>query len=1190
MSRLSVTCPRCETTYQVDPDLKGRRMRCPNVLCQTIFQVGEDAPAQPDEQPPAPAEKPPKSTAGTVGDIVPILHAEIASGDTAEPSPDTSQPLRPEPSPSAPRVGSLARSESKSTRPPLRRRNKPAELLDEFKDLTFDASVPESDVPAQPLTQTDWQAPPVRRRGTSEPVAPLASQPVADATSVSSEPGTHKEKRRSRWIIALLAVLLLAGAGITAWMVLNKQSDIEADLFSRAENWFQNGDFAEAAALYRRLLHDYPSSDKRATYQFHAELSSVLDAVTTAQANVDETVKTLDRFGQFVRFQQGGPLFTRHQEELWRAARTLTLRLVDHADQEKNTQFFELANGAWQTARALRDPGHVDSPKDKELITDRLARLKDFFADQQHRDQVVAQLRQLPPSAKSVQAARALVVREKLDREPQITGLIAELQQKHQASIIYTPIVETASPAQNLADEPTTIAFASAVPVPAALQASGLRDDASAPQIVLALARGVLHGVDSRTGQVRWLRKIGADAVQLPLRLSATPIAPELAVFIGGDQNVICAIDLATGADVWRQRLDSPCLAQPLLVGKRLFLPTTSGRIVELDSFSGRALGYYQTDQRLALTPVHQQGGNLIYCAGDEICVYVLDIAERKCTAILYSGHGAGALTSTPVIVNPYIGQKVAGKGFLILSQINGINSSVLRAFPIPVADAQQAAVDPEIKLPGRCWLPPLTNAETLAQVTDAGVFTVYGASRSNSPAFFPLFQQQISSSSASAHGERAALVDVDAENYWVLSQGHMQRLQRRFLPKTGPALAERWPDSLYLGNPLHAAQVLKDGVGHATFILTTQPENSSHALLTAVAAESGRIHWQRRLGLVVDADTVLIGKRVLLQEADGVTLLDVPVASSGPLVIDETSQRIPLSSSGKGGIIKTPTDDKYAVHGVAKALTIYKIDKEGQFQPANKIGLSAAISGMPALADGYLVAALANGVLERAALSGEERIPGPNWRSSNADGDSQARLIALPGDEFVVSDGDRGLRLLHWPNPKSFDKKAEIELPTAITALVALAVGERANRIVTAEASGVISLLDASTLQVLRKWQMPGRISSGPFARGQELGCIVEGNRLVWLDSNKDGHAWEYTFDADIVGQPQVIDDLVIVGTVAGQIQAFDKKMVRLQSDGFLLRTSVAPAATPLPIGGGRLFTALSDGTALMLPLSALE
>ena len=35
--QLSVSCPRCESKYQLDAGMRGKRMRCPNPICRAVF-------------------------------------------------------------------------------------------------------------------------------------------------------------------------------------------------------------------------------------------------------------------------------------------------------------------------------------------------------------------------------------------------------------------------------------------------------------------------------------------------------------------------------------------------------------------------------------------------------------------------------------------------------------------------------------------------------------------------------------------------------------------------------------------------------------------------------------------------------------------------------------------------------------------------------------------------------------------------------------------------------------------------------------------------------------------------------------------------------------------------------------------------------------------------------------------------
>lgn len=1152
MDRLPASCPNCRTTYQLDPEMKGRRMRCPNAVCQFVFVVGaeEAAPFEP------------------------------AVTDESRPSNLESKPADPPPAKQAAAKAKPRRANALV--PPPVHRVKPVETFDEFSTLGDDAGIVGSTPDVQEVALGDWQAPPVRRRDATDdiPVSQPAAEPVA--CEPSPDVGKRKKQRRSRWIITMLALLLLLGVAAAAWIVLNRRAGIEAELAARAAKSFQNGDFAEAATQYRQLLQVFPASEQGKDYRFHAELSSVLDAVHVPHGDAGETVRTLERLGQFVRFHEGEPLFGKRQEDLWRAARVLTTKLLDQAEEQKDAQLLALANVAWETARAVRDPALAESPKDKRAVEERFTKLKELFADQQHRSEVITQLRQLPPSARSIQMARALIKKEKMETLPDATALLDDLIKDHRQRVTYTAVLNAPPPPSDPDDNSASLVFAPLIPVPAA-QAMPMRTDKNEHPPLLAVAHGVLYALDVRDGRVLWAKRIGVDAQHLPLRVPATAISPEMALFISTDHNVVQAVELATGAAIWRYQLESPCVADPLLLGDKVLVPTVAGKIIELDVIAGRVRGYYQVDQRLTVAGVSQPGTDLVYFAADAFCVYVLDTVQCTCAAIMYTGHASGTLRTRPAVLSADPADRHLGH--LLLMQADGVDAVKQRLFALPIKNADQPAIQPEPRIPGWCWFPLWQNGEYFAQATDAGVCHACGIRQpgNNDPVVFPLFQHALSGTTGKPRPGRALLVHADKENCWMLTQGRLQRLQQKFT-ETGPSLSERWPESLALGTPLHTAQLIHDD-SQTTLFLVTQPEGSARILATALDAESGKFYWQRQLGVVAVADPILLGQKLLLPEEDGIDIIDSVTLSASAGMVHAECSRMPVSAAGTVHILKRGDgDEAFVVQLLKKALIVQQIDKLGKAAAPKSFVLSADAAETPALQIDHLVVPLANGVLERIALAGDEQTPGPNWRSGTADDDGRGFLLTVGKDEFLTSDGNRGLRLIHWPDAKSWDKKAERELPTRLAGPPALRrVLDR--QFVVGEASGVVSVLDADGLHTLRTWQMPGRLTGGPFVHGSGIICIVEGNKLVFLDPSTREQP-EYAFETEIVGEPQVLGEGVYVGTTAGQFQVMDMKTGRPRGNGYLLRANIAPTTSLLPLASDRLLTFLSDGTAMFVPV----
>src|SRR5262249_43130781 len=79
-----VTCPSCQTRYQLQPSLRGQSIRCPNTACRAVFVVQEASEGAPTLPAPARPSAGKAHHAGSVGDLVPILPAAEADDDVPE--------------------------------------------------------------------------------------------------------------------------------------------------------------------------------------------------------------------------------------------------------------------------------------------------------------------------------------------------------------------------------------------------------------------------------------------------------------------------------------------------------------------------------------------------------------------------------------------------------------------------------------------------------------------------------------------------------------------------------------------------------------------------------------------------------------------------------------------------------------------------------------------------------------------------------------------------------------------------------------------------------------------------------------------------------------------------------------------------------------------------------------------------
>lgn len=1213
MAHIAIVCPHCQSRYQVEPDLRGRAMRCPNPVCREVFEVKEEgtvsAPAAEASPKPRDVSKPTTSqVSGSVGDIVPMLTGEAVdetretrdegrefSSDVLDQVPlvsaeEVSKPLKPpRASPQWDKIPPPVRQKQGPTEKPSPRTvpDQPAEPTESDDDDFLDKlpsewegardegpeardekpdGTKEVEKGVRELAAGTWEAPPVRNQQSGVSVQ---DSPLTTHHSPLTTP--HATRRRVRRIILLLLVILSGGVAWGFWYARGSRSESETVLFQKAEALYKDNNFAEAVTLLQALNRDFPDSKKRNLYRFLAELSDVREPVYNAPDGSEEPLKALDRLAQFLKVYHKDALLTPYEGDVWQTLFKLSRELTDQAAQKKDLLILDRARQALDLAGTMKAPAIANALERTREEREKIAQSESRIIEGERRQALIDRIKKLKPSTQAVQEARRLTQAGKLNDDPEMQKLLGKLIEEHAGAVTYTAVN---APATKPAPSDTEPSILVAPRMGTATEPVELLDQ----RPVFALVRGVLYALEPRNGDILWARRVGADTTLLPLRLPATPISPEIALVLASDSKTVSALEVPTGRTVWEHQLEDACLGQPVLAGNRLLIPTYSGKLDEIDVHAGRLLGYYQLGQPLTVGGALDARTGLAYFPADNFCVYVLDVARRKCVGVLYSGHPSGSLRSAPVVLGDGSGPS---KGLLILPQAQGLDAMLLRAFELPIRHPDQPALTPELKIGGWTWFPPYHDGERLALATDKGVFALFGLRQKGNrdPLLFPMLKEEVV-----LGGEgfgRAQIVHADADNFWVLSRGRLHRLQLTFSPKTGPGILERWPKSPTLGSPLHAAQVRSRQDGNVLFLVTRIPAGQS-SLASAVDGKSGEILWQRQLGVEVRGQPLVIGGNVFARDPAGIFHFD-PVKTKDRVWQQNGSLILPSSAQAKTFLL--PSD---------KGVTLLNLTglnlQVGQYHAgqdkliAKTHELPAALAGTPGHGPDCLVLPLANGVLARLPLGDGALVPGPNWRAAGVEEDGDGHVLALPGNDYVVTDGGRGLQLLHWAEPKVWDKKKSVQLTRRIVAPPVLVAGKDKNRIAVADAADTLTLLDADTLAVVRTWTMPGPITSGPFAQGNGIGCVVGKNRLVWMNPEKETPLWEYTMVAEIVGVPQLVDGVLVVANLAGQFMGLDPSNGRPRGSGYTLKANVAPTAAPVPFGPERLFAPLTDGTIMLL------
>jgi hypothetical protein len=250
--------------------------------------------------------------------------------------------------------------------------------------------------------------------------------------------------------------------------------------------------------------------------------------------------------------------------------------------------------------------------------------------------------------------------------------------------------------------------------------------------------------------------------------------------------------------------------------------------------------------------------------------------------------------------------------------------------------------------------------------------------------------------------------------------------------------------------------------------------------------------------------------------------------------------------------------------------------------EPAQVFALQAPLMGTPAFVGDALILPLGNGILVRQPLSGGAASNGPNWRAALADENAEGHIVALGAGEFLVTDGSNGLSRL-FCDGKAWERRANATVERRIVSAPAVLRGGE-TLVCVADAGNKVTLLHGEGLQPVRRWELSGRITTGPFVRGQGIGCVLEKNRLVWLDPQSKTPRWSAVFRGDVVGDPQFLDGVLLVADERGEFHALSPDTGEPIGEGYTLKANVAPTAAPIAFGPDRLFAPLSDGTVLLL------
>jgi hypothetical protein len=1080
-----------------------------------------------------------------------------------------------------------------------------------------------------------WEPPPVRRGAE-------ALSEVVEGAPASEVHTPVVSKRRAWWITFLLifgVVGILGGTALGVYLAVHKS---EEDRFAEATEEYKQGKYSSAESQLTELLRRFPDSQRALEYRFLQEWSGLCKTLSDSEGDVGADAEKLR---SFVEEHKKVPFMADRGPDAGTMLKNLSKKFAErYAKPNDDKKPMAAAQSIEQLRSAVEalGPGALPKAEAAEIETN-VAAVRAAVDRWRERQRVLAELKRKANEPPFDAIKRGQAVLQRMDRirpgfaqDPEMQAALARLYEEHIQSVAYQPrsAPMDADEQHDEDDRGQTLLFAPLLPI-----ATPGRAPDNDP-IVLALVRGVLYALKQSTGELKWATRVGVDTTVLPLHVPASAASPERLLVLSADTQTLTALN-EFGDQQWEYRVGQPVLGRPVIIDQRAYLAAYDGWVHEIELSEGQLLGRYPLGQRLTCGGAREGDSKRIYFPADDSCIYVLDVGERRCVQILYDGHPSGSLRSEPIVIPP---ENPNAPGYLILNQSNGLDAMRLQVWELPLQDRHAAPLElkPPAQLDGWTWFEPYHDGEKLIVLSDAGILGLFGIRQvgNSDQALFPLLRpggldlSQILGVPRGGRRERgrSQVVHVQGDDLWVLAHGRLQQVQLLWNNATGPVARGGWDSPRVLGSPLHAPQRIEDlRTNRSTFFLVTQPLEQQTSLATAITGE-GQTLWQRQLGLVFQGQPL-----ALVPPEGGAPMLLALDQSGGLFALDPTKSPTRSWQSIAAALDDNPrfparllpaphghSAYEIAAPGEGKLLIVRHIEwldgDRGLHVQQREVPLTAAAGGtmlVPAgtlaVVGSQLIMPLVEGNLARLPLPVPEDNPhfetsGPDWRDNKAPPAAPGHVLALGGDRFLVTDGSYGLAVFDWPAGKSYQALPEgrDELTLKLDSLIAappvlLPAKNGSPRVLVADGSGFLHLLEVGSDGSLKRdrdpqWDLRGGLTGVPFLRalpdgGVRIGCIVDQRRLVWLDPAKKEPVWTYrTKGETIVGQPQLIEDMVVVALQSGHCVGLDPATGEPRGPGYTLRASAAPAAAPIPFGPGRMLMPLSDGTALLLSLKLLR